>query len=246
MYKCGLCETDIKKDKPYCYNCQRKYNYDNAKPPKASIPIRAIDNSFITGCLLGDSSIQKTGRICTLRAQADLEYLKFQHQRLKPYLAENNKIGMRGVYDNRTNKTYYCCSFMTRNTIEFYNLRQYWYPHGKKIVPNIKIDPEILSIWFHDDGYISRTTINACVVGLSTHCFTKTEVLYLKESLSEFLNCKFNMYTDDGHQFKLRTCTDGAIKLCRVVNSYFPSDLKTNKLEKVRAMLNHHESRNKY
>lgn len=66
----------------------------------------------------------------------------------------------------------------------FTEMRQKWYPNGKKIVPlDIDLTPLSIAIWFCDDG--SNNPNNRCAV-ICTESFSIKEVEFLSDCFSKF------------------------------------------------------------
>jgi hypothetical protein len=139
--------------------------------------------SWFVGELLGDGSISKEGRYChTNKHREYIEFLK-------------NKMNLNGYYvwikdnkyfDLRTSRYYYRTVLKTYSV--FKNVRQQWYPFGKKRVPlDIRIDEEVLLHWIMGDGSISK---NGQSFRLATGGFDRESILILKSKLEEKgINC---------------------------------------------------------
>jgi hypothetical protein len=117
-----------------------------------------IQHQVFIGSMLGDGSLEKSGRNPRLkidRQLLDKAYLEWEYDAFKGLC----KSGVKEIkrYDKRYNKTYEQVSFRTRAIPAFKEPYQEWYPNnGKKIVPfDLKLTPLILAIWFADDGSVT-------------------------------------------------------------------------------------------
>ena len=145
--------------------------------------------SIINGSLLGDGHITKVkyGNSSFVKNQCRKheDYLKWHFDKLFPYSCP---------LKNRDNyclgKKYYRTTFNTRTNLIFSELREKWYPLGKKIVPqDLKLDPLAIAIWFFDDG---SNSIKSRCCRFATYCFNKVECELLVKELDNF-NIKCNI-----------------------------------------------------
>lgn len=136
----------------------------------------------IIGTLLGDGSIYlqkgKTSA-CYKFGQClqRIEYVEYLNKLLKPFSHEIKKDG---------NKFYFYTSFCNL----FLELRQKWYPDGKKIVPDFEINNRILYFWFMDDGCNQPSNKSAY---LYTNGFQKEESQLLCDKLKYDFSIKSNI-----------------------------------------------------
>jgi hypothetical protein len=139
---------------------------------------------LLIGSLLGDAHIEYNGKNCRVRfdhSLSQLEYLKWKHQILLPYVTPINEYK---IFDKRTQKNYKKARFNTATNSIFNIYREIFYRDGKKVVPeNIKSILQsnlALAAWYLDDGSL-KTDCKA--FKLHTNNFTFSEVLVLKETL---------------------------------------------------------------
>ena len=93
----------------------------------------------------------------------------------------------------RTNKTYKGISLITRASSVFTEYYYLWYKDGKKIVPNIKLNPMVILIWFLDDGNVYINKYGKLQFKLSTDGFEEKYVYYLVDKLMERYGTKFSI-----------------------------------------------------
>lgn len=111
---------------------------------------------IICGSLLGDGTMWKTrnenqvsyfSATTTKKDYAEWEYAELQNLCTRPILTrERERKGTRTI----------AYEVNTASHPIFRNLRQAWYPEGKKIVPedvSTWLTPLTLAVWYMDDGY---------------------------------------------------------------------------------------------
>ena len=197
---CYECHKNIAKIiRGYCNACYVRLIRQGKilKIEKPTIPSHFTDEqqSLIVGSMLGDGSLynmRETTQKCSikiLRNEKDRSYLEWEYFFLKEFCSSD--IKSRSVYDDRTNKYYYNCSFFTRSSKLFGEFYNKWYPNGKKIVPNdIQLNSLIMAIWFLDDGnvYVRKNAPHRFEVKFATDGFTKNNVEFLADLLCKRYN----------------------------------------------------------
>ena len=138
--------------------------------------------NVLIGTILGDGFLQKTGE---KNARLRLEH----SQKQKDYvLWKGNIFGRlfqgKPTYLERihpkSKETYKYCRWQSSAGPVFGKWRKYFYPNGKKIIPNdigeILTEPITLAVWYMDDGYFSKIDRNSYIyLGRVTR--TETEIL---------------------------------------------------------------------
>ena len=145
--------------------------------------------SILVGLILGDGYLTRfvgRSRKSSIDIKGDnkyLPYLKWLHEKLKPF----------GVSELKPKKGYHQHRFYTKTNWEIGELREIFYPKGKKIIPENIADflknPLTLAVWYQDDGTLdcrSKYHYNAL---FATHCFSFSEC----KLLAEVLNKNFNL-----------------------------------------------------
>ena len=134
--------------------------------------------SIINGSLLGDGHI--SGRL----SKKVSYFTKTQAGRRRKYLEWHvDKFPLfSSVSDGWTilnGKNFSRSVFRTYSDTSLFELRQKWYPNGKKIVPlDLELDPLSIAIWFFDDG---SNHVKKRQVKFATYCFTRAEVEFLAD-----------------------------------------------------------------
>jgi len=144
--------------------------------------------SILVGSILGDATIYP----CNKNNEAILEYkyddkyfsyLKWLHKSLE-------SLGLREIKPHRG---FHQHRFRSSPNKEIGNLRNIFYPQGKKIIPRIinklLIDSLSLAVWYMDDGCLDFREKDHCNATLATFSFSKEEC----ELLAKTLFTNFNL-----------------------------------------------------
>ena len=119
-------------------------------------------DQFIVGSLLGDAYVSKEKRFGFTHTEKQSEYFYHKVNILKdcglaPKIRESRTKGnfINELFVKPANTLTARISIGRR----WKNLRDLWYPEGKKIVPaDIKITPITLAYWYMDDGSANKRT----------------------------------------------------------------------------------------
>lgn len=179
------------------------------------MPLTQQQTNILIGSLLGDGHLERrksthNTSLQIMRAKNDEEYLKYQFSIFKN-LCGKKEISHKSYLDKRTNKTYSSVYFRTKRLQELNSFYDGWYQNKTKIVPkNLVLNPEIIAIWFADDGSI-RKIQNRYEITLATNSFSKQEVLFLIDKL-------YSIYKENFYPCKQKTgfvisCSGRASKL---------------------------------
>ena len=84
-----------------------------------------------------------------------------------------------------------------------------WYPEGTKVIPSgLKINNEIVQVWFADDGSViaPKDKLNKLQfdIKFATHGFSQKEVDILAAKLSNLYGVKFRVYKEKNGQATIR------------------------------------------
>lgn len=151
---------------------------------------------MINGCLLGDGSIElshnrKTAHFSFKQSLKNkdrveevsdiLDDLSGKISMTHSLAPIRTKNGI--VYDDTL--IHYAYRVRSKSSLIFYELRELWYPNGKKRVPsNLEMNWVIFSHWYQDDGYNQS---NRHRIRLSTEGFVRDDVEFLQFLLWEQL-----------------------------------------------------------
>jgi len=174
--------------------------------------------SIIIGSLLGDGYL----RIIPGRKDAFLEinhsifekdYVDWKHQKLKnlvksPPKARKGK-GRRIAY-----------RFFTKQSPEITEIYQEFYQGREKIVPNLKINPLIIAVWFMDDGSKSYRTYY-----LNTQRFNSLSQKRLVKILKEQQGIDSSLNRDKEY-YRIRIKQNSAEKFKKLISNYVIPPMK--------------------
>lgn len=160
--------------------------------------------SLFSGKMLGDGSINrnhKSYRFCFLHKLADKSYAEYCYQLFSPYLPFGSRCKhIDGIFDKRTEKTYYRIYYQSLTSPIINWLHTVWYREGRKVVPVDWIydnfNSETLSIWYQDDGCLKGSGQR---IILSTESFSNEEINFLQQLLRD----KFNIFANIDIQNRL-------------------------------------------
>ena len=138
---------------------------------------------ILIGKMLGDGHLNLTRgkpRLNFIHKLADKGYADYCLELFSQYLPFGpNENAVKGVYDKRTNKTYYRVFYQSKTSPLLEKWYPLWYKNGHKTIPCECIadylDPLGLSIWFQDDGCFKKNRIV-----ISTESFAQNEVGFLQ------------------------------------------------------------------
>jgi hypothetical protein len=125
--------------------------------------------SVLIGTILGDGFLQKTGE---KNARLRLEH----SQKQKDYVLWKGMIFGR-LFQGKpsllerihpiSKTTYKYCRWQSSTCPAFGKWRKYFYPNGKKIIPNnignFLTEPISLAVWYMDDGYFNKIDRNSYI-----------------------------------------------------------------------------------
>lgn len=139
-------------------------------------------HQFLDGSLLGDGGLthsrnpsavyKQKSKFKNYAAWVRNEFARWNVDLSAPKLVTNTDDGVRNCLFSMT---YSVCSKSYSDLKDEY---ERWYPEGIKIVPcDLQFSPELVLKWYCDDGSYDPP----CRVILCTNCFSKSDVLFLKE-----------------------------------------------------------------
>lgn len=182
--------------------------------------------------MLGDGCIQfshnQTGnpRLTVVRSYSDKEYMFWQYEYIKDLC--NSPPFEYITHDARTNKDYKSIRLQSKSLPLLKIIRSEWYPNNKKEVPrNLELTPLVLLVWFCDDGsFILRK--KSCEIKLSTHGFSKEDVVFLSELLSQKFKSHFRVQMDNGNYY-IAGSGKSAISFVKEIDLIFPQCMNRKK-----------------
>ena len=179
--------------------------------------ISSLQVEVIEGSLLGDGHLSKTkigrngvattnSRFCEQHSMAQLEWLTWKHDKLKPLSAKQprkyevpGRVKKNGKIVNDYCKTLSSCSFKTKVNVHLTNLEREWYlrnsdgqyilndkRYRQKCIPkNFELSPMKLAIWYLDDGSLAKPSRGNSFVTLNSQSFSLDDCEFLKTCLQQ-------------------------------------------------------------
>ncbi len=168
--------------------------------------------SIIIGSLLGDGYLRvvpgrKNAFLEINHSISEKDYVDWKHQEFanlvkSPPKARKGK-GKRIAY-----------RFFTKQYPEITKLYQKFYQDREKIVPNLKLNPLIIAVWFMDDGSKSYRTYY-----LNTQCFDYQSQKRLIQMLKEQYGIESSLNRDKKY-YRLRIKQSSAERFKTLIQSY--------------------------
>lgn len=174
--------------------------------------------SIILGSLLGDGYL----RIISGRRNAFLEinhsfsekdYVDWKYQKLKNLVKTPPK-------KRKGNNGRIAYRFFTRQHPELSELYRKFYKNKKKVIPELKLDPLIIAVWFMDDG-------SKCGKDYYLNC--QRFNLESQKRLLKMLREQFGILASlnrDKEYYRIRIRRQSQEKFKRLIEKYFPSLMK--------------------
>ncbi len=139
-------------------------------------------NSVLIGTILGDGFLQKTGeknaRLRLEHSQKQKDYVLWKGN-IFGRLFQGKPSYLERIHP-KSKETYKYCRWQSTATPAFGKMRKYFYPIGKKIIPDnigeILTENITLAVWYMDDGYFNKVDRNSYIyLGRTTR--TEAEIL---------------------------------------------------------------------
>lgn len=195
LLKRGFSNKDIEqvfKAKPYTLHSFRKRNnlqYSKGIPYKLVKRESSDYRAVLIGTLLGDSSLDKYGRLSCTHSLQQEEYLLHKAELLC------GKVGKRqSRYDSRTGKTYHCRAFTVKADNSKRQLRKSLYQPTKQITKEVLryFNAESLAYLFMDDGYKTEGSYR-----IATNSFTKESLHIFNNHCFTTLGISFTVHNEN-------------------------------------------------
>lgn len=140
-----------------------------------SIKLLPFEKEVAVGCLIGDGSLDKSGKQYRLRIGHTVrhsDYVRWKYKLLQRFC----------VTAPQYVPTTKSLRIGTVGHPELSKLRHQWYENGIKNIPiDFRLTPLMLAIWFMDDGCKQGNSVD-----FSVHCFSEKSIRILRKSLAEF------------------------------------------------------------
>ncbi|MFW9916165.1 MAG: hypothetical protein ACFFGZ_11215 [Candidatus Thorarchaeota archaeon] len=181
------------------------------------------ENQVLIGSLLGDGSVNKVGVFREEHSINQKDYLYWKGEKLVGLVP---RFIFRELRANWTFKKRKLIAMYSRTFDCFGELRNEWYPEGKKIIPESiwQIEPLGLAIWFQDDGNKGKAGFR-----FATHAFSKKDHRLLQNVLQEKFNIKadIGLHRVQGKQFRyLRMKKNPARRFEEIIAAFVHSSMQ--------------------
>lgn len=230
---CQLCGKFKRLTRGYCatkcYESLMRKGLLNKIPKKISpTTLTKQQEEILIGSLLGDGCLYKhckNAHLVIIRKSTDAEYLKYEFEYFKNF-CNQEEIKFSEIFDNRTQKTYYNCKFVTRSCPLLQLYYEKWYDKIKIIPDDLVLTPLICAIWFCDDGCIlmPNKKCKRLALKLSTHGFSYEDNQKLVNLLTNELKEYFSIRYDEGNYY-IAAADAGARAFIKYIEKYIPKSM---------------------
>ncbi len=177
-----------------------------------------VQMSVVIGSLLGDGYVRKIKNRSNAflevnHSLSQKEYVDWKYEVLKPFVG--------GVPKTRKgNGERVAYRFYSKQHPTFSELRNKFYKDGRKIIPDIQLDPISLAVWYMDDGSKCRSSD----VYLNTQQFDYSSQLTLIGMLNK-LGLQANL-NKDKHYFRIRFLKSSLGNFKNLVDNFIISSMR--------------------
>ena len=174
-----------------------------------------VQHELIIGCLLGDGAMRcKTNALLEINHSVhQRSYVDWKFGHLADLVSTPPKVrngnGGRLAY-----------RFLTRSLPELTPYYRLFYGSGVKRVPDIKLTPLTLAVWFMDDGGRSRNAVY-----LNTQRFDAESQQQLLEHLQEQWGIAATLNRDKSY-YRIRVSVEGTNRLASLIEPYLLPELR--------------------
>ena len=174
-----------------------------------------VQHELIIGCLLGDGAMRcKTNALLEINHSVhQRSYVDWKFGHLAELVSTPPKVrngnGGRLAY-----------RFLTRSLPELTPYFRLFYGSGVKRVPDLKLTPLTLAVWFMDDGGRSRNAVY-----LNTQRFDGESQQLLLEHLQEQWEIAATLNRDKSY-YRIRVSVEGTSRLASLIEPYLLPELR--------------------
>ena len=174
-----------------------------------------MQHAIVTGTLLGGGAMRcKTNALLEINhSVAQASYVDWKYRHLAEYVStppkQRNGNGTRTAY-----------RFVTRSDPVLTPYFRMFYGSGRKEVPELRLSPLALAVWFMDDGGRSRNAVY-----LNTQQFDLHSQRRLLEVLSEQWGIAATLNRDKTYH-RIRVSVDGTVRLAQVIAPHVLPELR--------------------
>ncbi len=163
-----------------------------------SLPLTKQQREIVIGSVLGDACLApnwSSTNYCLkiTRSAKQQEYIKWQYENLKPFVLTAPRL-----YERTRSYT-----IRTISHSELTELRKFFYPFGKKVIPKIIAEylksALVLAVWFMDDGNAVIRESKLRGYHLNTQSFTFDENEQLSSLLKKLHGIESSVESNKGY-----------------------------------------------
>jgi len=174
-------------------------------------------NSIIIGSLLGDGYLRivpnrKNALFEVNHSYAQKDYVDWKYQKLKNITKSPPKA-------RSGNAQRIAYRFFTRQHSELTKFYRMFYNNGKKIIPQLELNPLVMAVWFMDDGSKSYKTFY-----LNTQQFDFTSQQKIIGMLKDYYGINSALNKDKNY-YRIRIKQDSAKKFREIIVNYVISSM---------------------
>jgi hypothetical protein len=177
-----------------------------------------LQKSVIIGTVLGDGYIRKLKGRKNAFLEINHSFKQREYVDWKYSVLENLTISKPKARKGNGNRIAY--RFYTKQLAELTEIMNMFYVGNKKVIPDIKLDPITLAIWFMDDGSRCRGSD----VYLNTQQFTKDDQNKLLKSLQS-IGLEASLNKDKGY-YRIRFLKSSIPRLHELISQYIIPSMK--------------------
>ncbi len=177
-----------------------------------------LQKSLIIGTMLGDGYIRKMKGRKDAFLEINHSFTQKEYVDWKYTVLKNITVSEPKIRHGKENRIAY--RFYTKQLPELTEIMNMFYEGNKKVIPDIKLDPIMLAIWFMDDGSRCRESD----VYLNTQQFDKNDQFNLLKSLKLLgLDARLNK---DKEYYRIRFMKSSIYRLYDLIGEYIIPSMK--------------------
>jgi hypothetical protein len=177
-----------------------------------------LQKSVVIGTVLGDGYIRKLKGRKNAFLEINHSFKQREYVDWKYSVLENLTTSKPKARKGNGNRVAY--RFYTKQLSELTEIMSMFYVGNKKVIPDIKLDPITLAIWFMDDGSRCRGSD----VYLNTQQFTKDDQNKLLKSLQS-VGLEASLNKDKGY-YRIRFLKSSIPRLHELIGQYIIPSMK--------------------
>jgi hypothetical protein len=177
--------------------------------------LSGVQHEIIIGTLMGDGAMRcKTNALLEVNHSVHQRfYVDWKYRHLEPLVSTPPKL-------RKGNGNRIACRFVTRSLPELTPYYRLFYESGRKRIPEVKLSPLTMAVWFMDDGCKSRNAVY-----LNTQQFDRENQLLLLELLEDQWDIHGTLNRDRCYH-RIRLSVDSTRKLGDLIGPHLIDRLR--------------------